>query len=147
VTAEYPRVVHLTPALFGEGGTFGGAERYAFELARHMARVTPTTLVSFSDSPRLFTSPEGLRVRMLGPAWHVRGQRFNPIHPGILRAVLGADVIHCHQPHTLAAELAALLARVSRRRVFTSDLGGGGWGFSSRLKTDRWFHGHLHISE
>jgi glycosyltransferase involved in cell wall biosynthesis len=140
-------VVHLTPALFGAGGVFGGGERYSFELARHMARVTPTSLVAFGDRPRRFTTPDGLRVRVLGPAWPVRGQRHNPIHHGMIRAVLAADVVHCHQHHTLAAELAALLARASGRRVFASDLGGGGWGFSSRVNTDRWFHGHLHISE
>jgi glycosyltransferase involved in cell wall biosynthesis len=139
-------IVHVTPALFGDGGVFGGAERYSFELARHMARTTPTTLVTFGDRPRSFVSPDGLNVRVLGPAWYVRGQRFNPLHGGLTRAVLGASVIHCHQPHTLAAELAALLARVSGRRVFASDLGGGGWSLSARLDTDRWFHGHLHIS-
>jgi glycosyltransferase involved in cell wall biosynthesis len=142
-----PRVVHITPALFGAGGVFGGAERYSFELARHMATVTPTALVSFGDRPQRFTTPEGLRVRVLGPAWHVRGQRFNPIHHGLVRAVAGADVVHCHQPHTLAAEVCALLARAAGRRVFATDLGGGGWGFSSRVRTDGWFHGHLHISQ
>ena len=29
-----PRVVHFVPALFGPRGIFGGAERYALELAR-----------------------------------------------------------------------------------------------------------------
>ena len=142
-----PHVVHITPALFGADGVFGGAERYSFELARHMARAVPTTLISFGDRPRRFATPDGLNVRVLGPAWRVRGQRFNPIHSGIVRAVAEADVVHCHQPHTLAAEFAALLARASGRRVFATDLGGGGWGFSSRMKTDRWFHGALHISE
>jgi glycosyltransferase involved in cell wall biosynthesis len=28
-----------------------------------------------------------------------------------------------------------------------SDLGGGGWDVSAYVSTDRWFHGHLHISE
>jgi glycosyltransferase involved in cell wall biosynthesis len=105
-----PRVVHLTPTLFGQGGIFGGAERYTYELARHMARVTPTTLVSFSDRSQRYSTPEGLRVRMLGKPWYVRGQRINP------------------------------------GQVFASDLGGGGWGFSSYIDTNGWFHGHLHIS-
>src|SRR5207244_10196149 len=30
--------------------------------------------------------------------------------------------------------------------VFVSDLGGGGWDISAYLSTDRWYHGHLHIS-
>ena len=46
-----PRVLHLVPALFGEGGVFGGAERYAYELARHMADQTSTRLVTFADAP------------------------------------------------------------------------------------------------
>lgn len=140
------RVTHLTPALFG-GGNFGGGERYAFELARHMAREVPTTLVAFGERPERFTTADGLRVRVVGPAWSVRGQRFNPLHPGLIREVASADVIHCHQTNILASELAALLGRLSRRRVFTSDLGGGGWCFGSRLRTERWFRGHLHISE
>jgi glycosyltransferase involved in cell wall biosynthesis len=126
---------------------FGGAERYSYELARHMARCTPTALAAFGDRPARFTTPDGLRVRVFGPALHVRGQRFNPLHVGLVRAVASADVIHCHQPHTLAAELAALMARGSGRRVVASDLGGGGWGLSSRIATDSWFHAHLHISE
>ncbi len=143
------RVVHLTPALFGNraGGVFGGAERYALELARHMARVTPTTLVTFADRPDRFVTPDGLRVRVLGPAWRVRGQRFNPLHPGLVGAVAAADVVHCHQPHTLAAELAALLARVTGRRVAATDLGGGGWCLAGYVRTGRWFHRHLHLSE
>jgi glycosyltransferase involved in cell wall biosynthesis len=83
---------------------------------------------------------------MLGKPWYVRGQRINPVHHGLMQAVAGADVVHCHQPHTLTAELSALLARVSGRQVFASDLGGGGWGFSSYIDTNGWFHGHLHIS-
>lgn len=141
------RVTHLTPALFGRGGVYGGGERYAFELARHMARVVPTLLVAFGDRPERFTTAEGLRVQVLGPAWAVRGQRSNPLHPGLVRAVASADVVHAHQTNVLASELAALLGRMSGRRVFASDLGGGGWCLGARLKTANWFHGHLHISE
>jgi hypothetical protein len=47
-----PRVVHLVPALFGGDGTVGGAERYALELARHMAEIVPTTLLSFGERER-----------------------------------------------------------------------------------------------
>jgi glycosyltransferase involved in cell wall biosynthesis len=137
------RVVHITPALFGAGGVFGGAERYTFELARHMARVTPTTLVAFADRPDRFTTPDGLRVTVLGPAWRVRGQQFNPLHPGIVRAVAAADVVHCHQEHVLASSLTALLGRVGGRRVFCTDHGGGGWDLSAYVPTARWYHGHL----
>ena len=36
------QVLHLVPALFGPSGIVGGAERYAVELARHMADRVPT---------------------------------------------------------------------------------------------------------
>jgi len=50
---KIPRVVHIVPALFSEGDRIlGGAERYVFELARHMADETPTRLVSFGEKDR-----------------------------------------------------------------------------------------------
>lgn len=142
-----PRVVHLTPALFGEDGVFGGAERYTFELARAMARRTDTSLVCFGPQAKSFSTPEGLRVNVLGPAWKVRKQEFNRWHSGLFRAISNADVVHCHQPRMLSSEIAALYARVRGKIVVASDLGAGGWGFSAYLKTDDWFHWHLHISE
>jgi glycosyltransferase involved in cell wall biosynthesis len=139
------RVVHIVPALFGHGGLVGGAERYAFELARHMAPAVPTTLVGFGDVAREeWHGP--LRVRTL-PAWHVRGQRSNPFSLAILRELEQADVVHCHQHHVLVSSVAAAWCRVRRRRVFVSDLGGGGWDVSAYVPTDAWFHGHLHLSE
>ena len=46
-------VVHLVPALFdSHDGIIGGAERYVLELARHMAEVVPTRLVTFGTRAR-----------------------------------------------------------------------------------------------
>jgi len=45
------------------------------------------------------------------------------------------------------SSLAALTARLFGGRVFCTDLGGGGWDVSAYISTDRWYHGHLHISE
>jgi glycosyltransferase involved in cell wall biosynthesis len=141
------KVLHVVPALFDEeDGILGGAERYAWELARHMARAAETTLLSFGKKPRLFER-EGLRVRVLGNPWHVRGNQFNPVSPRVVPEVLRAQVVHCHQQHILISSSLALLGRLVRRSVFVTDLGGGGLDFSSFLNTDRWFKGHLHISE
>ena len=41
----------------------------------------------------------------------------------------------------------AAVCRLTGRRVFATDLGGGGWDVSAYVSTDRWFHAHLHISE
>jgi glycosyltransferase involved in cell wall biosynthesis len=47
----------------------------------------------------------------------------------------------------LAASTAALAGRLLGRKVFATELGGGGWDFSGYLDTSGWFRGHLHISQ
>jgi glycosyltransferase involved in cell wall biosynthesis len=141
-----PRVVHMVPALFGSTGVVGGAERYALELARHMAVRVPTTLLTFGKEKHE-ERVGALRIKVLGPALHVRRQPYNPFAIGMIPAVLRADVIHCHQQHVLASSVAAIVGRLRGRRVFVSDLGGGGWDLSAYVSTERWYHGHLHISE
>ena len=142
-----PRVAHVVPALFDfDGGIIGGAERYALELARHMADEVPTTLVTFGPAGR-DESVDALRVKVFGHPWLVRGQRTNPVSLGLFRELRRADVVHCHQRHVLTSTLSAMYCRATGRRVFATDLGGGGWDISAYVSTDRWYHGHLHISE
>ena len=138
-------VIHTVPALFGRDGVVGGAERYALELARSMADEVRTTLVAFGDRDRDETAG-ALRIRVLGSPWLVRGQRANPMSRRLFAALRPATVVHCHQQHVLASSLAALYCRLTGRRVFVTDLGGGGWDVSAYVSTDRWYHGHLHIS-
>jgi glycosyltransferase involved in cell wall biosynthesis len=145
-SAGTPRVVHLVPALFGTNGVVGGGERYALELARHMAEHVPTTLVTFGQDDGRDTI-DRLRVRVLGHPWYIRGQRTNPFSWALGGAIRQADVVHCHQQHTVMSSFAAAACRMSGRRVFVSDLGGGGWDVSAYISTDRWYHGHLHLSE
>ena len=142
-----PRVVHVIPAPFSaNGGIIGGAERYAYELARHMAAEVPTTITSFG--PRDVNERHGnLEIRIVGDPWYVRGQRSNPFTLRLLPALRNSTVVHCHQQHVVASSAAALYARATGRRVFVTDLGGGGWDISAYLSTDGWYHGHLHISE
>jgi glycosyltransferase involved in cell wall biosynthesis len=140
-------VLHIVPALFGpDDGVFGGAERYALELARQMSLQTPTSLISFGELERRETVGE-LRIRVIGSPWYVRGQRTNPFALSMLSEIRKASVVHCHQQHVLSSSLAALTCRLFGRRVFVSDLGGGGWDISTYVSTDRWYNGHLHISE
>ena len=139
-------VAHIVPAPFDpDDGIIGGAERYSFELARHMAQRVPTTLITFGDRDRT-TRVASLQVTMLRGRY-VRGQRTNPVSLRLWPALRAATVVHCHQQHVLASSLAAVFSRLRGRRVFATDLGGGGFDVSSYLSTDRWFHGHLHISE
>lgn len=141
------RAIHTVPALFSNtgGGILGGAERYALELARHMADRTPTTLVSFGNQDRS-EKIGNLNIRIFGNPIHVRGLPSNPFSLRAIAALGQADVIHCHQRHIVMSSSAAALARVSGKKVFVSDLGGGGWDISRYISTENWFHGHLHIS-
>lgn len=140
------RVLHVAPAIFGEGGIAGGAERYALELARHMADEVPTRLAAFGDKEEE-RHIGNLTIRILGPAWHVRGQRANPVTVSLLSEIRQADIVHCHQQHIVASSLTSLVCRLTGRKVYVSDLGGGGWDISSYISTDRWYRAHLHISE
>lgn len=140
------RVVHVVPALFGHGGVFGGAERYVYELAKAMARETPTTLLSFGAHDRSFYDGP-LEVRVIGRPWLIRRQPTNPFSLRILPHLVRADVVHCHQRHIVTSTFCAALGRLFQRPVFVTDLGGGGWDLAAYVQTDGWFRGHLHISE
>lgn len=146
-TNDDQMILHIVPALLSrEDGVVGGAERYALELARHMADCVPTRLVTFgrSDHEERIGS---LTVRVIGDPWFVRGQRSNPFALMLLDELRQAAVVHCHQQHVLSSSIAALAMRAFGRRVFCTDLGGGGWDLSSYVSTDRLYHGHLHISQ
>lgn len=141
-----PRVLHLVPALFGACGVLGGAERYALELARYMADKTPTRMLTFGDRSRE-EKFGNLSVRVVGSPWYVRGQPSNPFSTAIFSEIRSADVVHCHQQHIFVSSVAAAYSNVTNRKVFVTDLGGGGWDLSAYISTDRWYRGHLHISE
>ncbi len=137
----------MVPAMFGsDDGIVGGAERYALELARNMALRVPTRLISFGERARAGKIDE-LEYRVIGNPWYVRGQRCNPIALSMLSELRGADVVHCHQQHLLASSVAALCCRALGKKVFVTDEGGGGFDISAYVSTDRWFNGHLHLSE
>ena len=141
------RVAHVVPALFdAEDGIPGGAERYAFELARNMAQEVPTTLVTFGRSFRE-ESVGPLKIKVIGNPHYIRGQTTNPFSFALLQEIRNVSVVHCHQQHVVASSFSAAVARITGRKVVVTDLGGGGWDVSGYVSTDRWFHAHLHLSE
>ncbi len=149
------KVVHLTPMVFGAGGAYGGAERYAGELARAMARRTPTRLVGFClpgerPSRRRDGALEAYTLRN-----HLPGRRFrgSPAGFGLLSHLRWADVIHCHQLYTLVSDCARWFSGVTRTPVFGTDHGGGGFsfyrgrGFTGRLLVSRFSQSLLPAAE
>ena len=116
-------VLHICPTYFSKTSVLAGAERYVFELAKTMARRTPTTLLTFGDED--FETTEGpLRIRCHRRWTYVRQNKMNPFTPAFWRDVLGADVVHCHQYATLATDLAVIYGALGRKRIFVTDLSG-----------------------
>jgi glycosyltransferase involved in cell wall biosynthesis len=111
-----------------------------------MATRTATRLLTFGSDAQQRRLDQ-LDVHVVANAWHVRGQANNPVSAALLPEVLRADVVHCHQQHIVMSSAAAVLCRLTGRRVFVTDLGGGGWDISAYVSTDGWYDGHLHISE
>src|SRR6185437_10857875 len=139
-SAAAMRVLHLVPQLFGRSGIFGGAERYATELATAMSAHAQTRLVGFrpcrnpgAAPPRRQGALEVYRLRnyLLGPRFDV-----SPAGPTLLPHFLWADVIHCHQIYTLGTSAALLYARATRKPVFLTDHGGGGVSLNTYWKLE-----------
>ncbi|MDQ3069293.1 MAG: glycosyltransferase family 4 protein [Acidobacteriota bacterium] len=119
------RLLHLSPTWFDRDSVVGGAERYAWELARAAAAESRTTFLSFGPTPQA-REDSGVRVRILR-SLPVSNPVLapNPLGPALMREIASADVIHCHQADTLLTNAAIVLGRALGKRVFVSDLGGG----------------------
>ncbi len=143
---SHPRVAHVVPALFDERiGVIGGAERYALELARHMAEVTPTRIVTFGpDDETRFDGK--LRIDVIGGARPVRNDENDRFSLALFDRLAEADVVHCHQIYTTASTMAAEFCRRTARRVFATDLGGGA-GYRGNASNELTFDGWLYISQ
>jgi glycosyltransferase involved in cell wall biosynthesis len=115
------RVVHVSPQYFGDESTVGGGERYAQELARAMARVVPTSFVSFGPRRQSFKR-ENLQVEIFAGR-PLPWLKNDPFSPRFLPWINRADVIHCHQLGTPGNVLALLTGRVLRKPRFLTPLG------------------------
>lgn len=140
------RVLFTSPALFGDGGVYGGGERYATELARAVAaRLGAATL--YAAGPSDEERRDGpLTVIVRRPWLYVRRQAHNPFPRGLWRAVAQADAVHCFQQHIVLTSAALAMARLRRIPAFVTDLGGGGWDLSAYVDTTTWCTGLLHLS-
>ncbi len=139
------RVTHVSPAIFGASGLFGGGERYPLELARAMAEQVPTRLVSFAREARNY-SEGALEVSLLPIRRHIGGD-LNPISEQFPRALRGADVLHMHQVKTMLTSFAVQTSRRSRTPVFATDHGGGSRHYGRRFGWDRSLTGFLPVSQ
>jgi glycosyltransferase involved in cell wall biosynthesis len=118
-------VAIVYPLPFGDDGAVGGGERYAREFAKAMAEVTNTVLVTIGPVRKRETVGK-LRIETHRWLTLVRGLRQNPLSIGFLRSLLDVDVIHCLSYNTLLTDTSVLFARVTGKKIFITDVGGGG---------------------
>ncbi len=138
------KVCHVSPTYFSPASIVGGGERFAEELARALSKAVEVRFVSFGRRfAREILSPTHERVILRN--W--TGRLMTPFSPRLFRELHGADVVHCHQYHSLPTFLAALQGRLQRSRVFVTDLGGGGFTPGYQIDQSRWISAHLPLSE
>lgn len=109
--------------MFGDGGLFGGGERYPFELARALAREVPSRLVTFGRDARWIREDGGLEVIVLRARAYAGGHPAHPVGAGLVRALRGAEVVHAHQLHSRATAIALWAAKGRHQRRVVTDHG------------------------
>ncbi len=104
------------------------------------------TLLTFGKSAK--REKDGSLMTVTMQNWlGFRRFRLDPVNPLVLTAIAKADVIHVHQTYTMISGYSALIGRLMRKPVFTTNLGGFGYGLHRLFNTRSWFAQHLHISE
>lgn len=132
------RVMHIAPTPFGEGGLFGGGERYPIELARALAVHVDCELITFGRRAAIRVEASGLRVRTLPAIGWLGGHPAHPFATGLIGALLEtrAEVVHTHHMRSLPSRMAAVVGKAGRRRLAVTDHGlqGSTWaGLLPRL--------------
>jgi glycosyltransferase involved in cell wall biosynthesis len=141
-----PDIVHVSSALFGPDGYWGGGERFSLELARAQSRDASVRLVTFGETARRFRLEE-LEVHVLPVRTRVKGHCLNPISELLVPEIASAPIVHIHQYQTALTDIALLLGRAFRRKLFVTDLGGAAPSLRRWLTLDRFVSGHLALSE
>lgn len=142
----HPRVLHVAPCLFGPDGMVGGGERASYELARAIARETPTTLVSFGPE-RSSRRDDELRVEIYKRSGTIEGQLFDPLCHRFLERVADADIVHCSHYRIAVSQLAVLAGAALGRQTFVTDRGAVGLHFDPTVPVERCVSCFLAISE
>ncbi|MBW3595325.1 MAG: glycosyltransferase family 4 protein [Actinobacteria bacterium] len=138
------RVTHVAPTAFGAAGMFGGGERYPYELARAMSRLTPTKLVTFGTTTET-RREDDLEIVTLKRIALLKGHPVHPVARGLRAQLKKADVVHAHHMRSAASRITALLTVPTSKALVVTDhgLGGGGWfGLLPRM-----FDAFLAVSE
>ena len=122
---------------------FGGGERYAYRVARALLAQCDVTFVTFGPR-QTETMVDGVRCVS------VRASGADPENPVpslgfFLRERF--DVVHVYQFRSTVTSMLAILARLQRRPLVVSDVGGGGRSLMFRLRLYQLIRRFILISE
>ncbi len=124
-----PRVAIVYTIPFGDAGrltdrhgSFGGAERYALELAQALSQQVPTRLVLLGTHRRS-SRRDMLQIEMYPSVRWIEMEHGNPLGLRFLSSLRDVDVIHCITWQALMADIAILFGRLTGKRVFVTDTG------------------------
>jgi glycosyltransferase involved in cell wall biosynthesis len=118
------RVVQVAPTAFGDGGIYGGGERYPLELARAVARHVDCTLLTFArHGRRPQRGEDGLTTEVLATLTHLHGHPAHPVSLALPRAIARFDVVHAHQLWATPTRTAAVAARLTGAGLAVTDHG------------------------
>ncbi len=147
------KVAEISPTFFGKGSVVGGGERYALELSRRLSRHAEVTLVTFSRGLErtLVEWEDELEIRRYPVKHLVRGNTANPVNFGFLKDLGPFDVLHCYGHPQVVTDLCIAYASIYRKKLFVTDIGGGGVCVSTYLSkigidTRRFIGGFLLLS-
>ncbi len=140
------KVLHISPTYFADDSVIGGGERYAESLASALSDRVETTFLAFGPAEKNYHAGR-LKVRILKTQWKVRGRLSNPVALGMFGEINRTDIVHCHQYHILASNLAIIYGALKGKKVFVSDLGGWGENILPLVDLQRFVDGFLCISE
>jgi glycosyltransferase involved in cell wall biosynthesis len=147
------KVVQISPTFFGKDSVVGGGERYALELSRRLSRYAEVTFVTFSRRlDRTLVEREGdLEIRRYPVKTFLNGNTANPVSFAFLKDLSSFDVLHCFGHPQVVTDLCIAYARIYRKKLFVTDIGGGGACLSTYLSkvgidTRRFINGFLLLS-
>jgi glycosyltransferase involved in cell wall biosynthesis len=139
------RVILVTPTFFSRSSVIGGAERFVTELCKALRKYVDCRIVSFRRSgDDEISAPEYLHTyRAL---WYLEGRKINPVSVGFIPELFDSDIIHCHQISTIVSNQCEVIGKLLRKKIFLTDLGGGGFSFYDGLRLHKLADAFLCIS-
>jgi glycosyltransferase involved in cell wall biosynthesis len=145
MSPSHTHVLHVSPALFGERGSWGGGERYAVELARAQSQIVPTRLLTVGLKADRWND-DLLEVQVLQGRWRYKDHELNSLSEQLIRHIAESRIVHIHQYNTMLTSVCLLLAKALRRPAFVTDHGGSSPNLNRRLSAHRLVRRYLAVS-